>query len=179
MATAIFGGGCFWCTEAVFETVTGVTAVESGYAGGHVVNPTYEQVCGKRTGHAEVLKIEFDESKINYRELVLIHFATHDPTTPNAQGNDVGPQYRSAIFTLNDEQKATAESVVAELTAQKLFSAPIVTEITPFTNYYPAEAYHQGYYRANSGQSYCAYVITPKLAKFRKQFAGKLASGGE
>jgi len=173
MATAMFGGGCFWCTEAVFETVKGVSAVESGYAGGHVVNPTYEQVCGKKTGHAEVIKIEFDEAVISYRDLCLIHFATHDPTTPDAQGNDVGPQYRSVIIALTDGQKTTAEAVVSELTTQNLFGRPIVTVIAPFTNYYPAEAYHQGYYRANAGQSYCAYVITPKLAKFRKQFAGK------
>jgi len=176
MATAIFGGGCFWCTEAVFEAVIGVTAVESGYAGGHVVDPTYEQVCGKRTGHAEVVKIEFDEAKIGYADLCRIFFATHDPTTPNAQGNDEGPQYRSIIFTLSDEQKAAVQAVVSDLTAANVFGVPIVTIVSPFTNYYPAEVYHQGYYRANSGQSYCTYVITPKLAKFRKQFAGKFAA---
>lgn len=171
---ATVGGGCFWCTESVFELVRGVDTVVSGYAGGHVVNPSYEQVCGKQTGHAEVVQITFDPAELSYADLLRIFFATHDPTTRNRQGNDTGPQYRSAIFTHSDEQKRVAESVLAELTVAGTFPAPIVTEVAPFTNFYPAEDYHQGYFRDNPHQPYCSFVIDPKVTKFRKQFADRL-----
>ncbi len=173
---ATFGGGCFWCTEAVFEQLQGVESVVSGYAGGHVVNPTYEQVCAKTTGHAEIVQITFDPSIIRYRELVEIFLATHDPTTLNRQGNDSGPQYRSAIYYHSDEQKAVAEAVIQEWTTAQYFPDPIVTEVTALTNFYPAEQYHQGYYRGNGYQPYCAFVVAPKVAKFRKQYRTKLKS---
>jgi peptide-methionine (S)-S-oxide reductase len=168
---ATFGGGCFWCTEAVFEQVRGVSSVVSGYAGGHVPNPTYEAVCGKKTGHAEVVQITFDPSVISYHDLLTIFFGTHDPTTPNRQGADVGPQYRSAIFFHDAEQEKVAKELIAELNAEGIFGAPIVTEVVPLSNYYPAEDYHQGYYRANPMQGYCQAVVGPKAAKFRKLFA--------
>jgi len=168
---ATFGGGCFWCTEAIFDNVRGVEKVVSGYAGGHVVNPSYELVCGKKTGHAEVVQITFDPAVIPYAELLAIHFATHDPTTLNRQGNDSGPQYRSAIFTHSSEQEHTAREVIAEVNQAGIFSSPIVTEVTPFTNFYAAEDYHQGYFRNNADQQYCSFLIGPKVAKFRKQFA--------
>lgn len=171
---ATLGGGCFWCTEAVFEQLNGVSRVESGYAGGHVVNPSYEEVCGKKTGHAEVIQVHFDPAVISYRELVEIFLATHDPTTPNRQGHDVGPQYRSVIYTHSDDQATTAKAVIAQFEADKVYGSPIVTEVAPLPNYYPAEAYHQGYYRANPNQSYCAAVAAPKVAKLRKLFAAKL-----
>ncbi len=168
---ATFGGGCFWCTEAVFEDAKGVATVTSGYAGGHVVNPSYEAVCGKKTGHAEVIRIEFDPSAISYRELLGIHFATHDPTTPNRQGNDVGPQYRSVIFFHSPEQELTAKAVIQELDAEGVFPNPIVTEVAAMPEFYPAEDYHQAYYRQNPMQPYCAFVTGPKVAKFREKFA--------
>ena len=168
---ATLGGGCFWCTEAVFELVRGVNQVVSGYAGGHVEHPSYEQVCGKQTGHAEVVQIHFNPTVISYRDLLLIFFATHDPTTPNRQGNDVGPQYRSVIYTHSAEQQQIAQDVIAELTQQGLFAGPIVTEVAPFLNFYPAEGYHQEYFRNNPGNPYCGFVINPKVTKFRKQFA--------
>lgn len=171
---ATVGGGCFWCTESVFTLVRGVESVVSGYAGGHVVNPSYEQVCGKQTGHAEVVQITFDPAALSYRDVLQIFFATHDPTTPNRQGNDIGPQYRSVIFTHSDEQKRDAEAVIAELSATGIFSGPIITEVTGFTNFYPAEDYHQGYFRDNPNQPYCHFVIDPKVTKFRKQFADRL-----
>ncbi len=171
---ATFGGGCFWCTEAVFEQLQGVESVVSGYAGGHVVNPTYEQVCAKTTGHAEVVQITFDPRTISYRELVEIFLATHDPTTLNRQGNDSGPQYRSAIFYHSDAQKTVAQAVIQEWTTAKYFLDPFVTEVTALTTFYPAEQYHQGYYRGNGDQPYCAFVVTPKVAKFRKQYAKNL-----
>ncbi len=171
---ATFGGGCFWCTEAVFEQVRGVSRVESGYAGGHVVDPTYEQICGKATGHAEVIRITFDPAEVAYRDLVDIFLATHDPTTLNRQGNDVGPQYRSVIYAHYDAQAAAAREAIRAVDAAGTYPAPVVTAVEPLTNYYPAEAYHQGYYRANPNQSYCAYVVSPKVAKLRKQFAAKL-----
>jgi peptide-methionine (S)-S-oxide reductase len=173
-SVATLGGGCFWCLEAVFEQLRGVESVVSGYSGGHVPNPTYEQVCGKTTGHAEVVQVTFDPAAVSYREVLEVFFATHDPTTLNRQGNDVGPQYRSAIFYHSDAQREAAELLVRELTAEKVFPNPIVTEVTPFTAFYPAEAYHQGYFRANPTQSYCGYVVAPKVAKFRKRFAAKL-----
>ncbi len=168
---ATFGGGCFWCTEAVFEGAKGVDKVVSGYAGGHVVDPTYEAVCGKKTGHAEVIQITFDPAIISYRDLLNIHFATHDPTTPNRQGNDIGPQYRSVIFFHSPEQERTAKEAIVELNAEGIFSNPIVTEVAALPEFYPAEDYHQGYYRRNPQQPYCSFVTGPKVAKFREKFA--------
>ena len=168
------GGGCFWCTEAVFEQVDGVSSVVSGYAGGHVPNPSYEAVCTGTTGHAEVVQVAFDPERISYVEVLEIFFATHDPTTLNKQGNDKGPQYRSIILTHSPSQAADAESVIGELTTERLFDAPIVTEIRPLETFYSAEAHHQHYYQRNVEQSYCNFVITPKLAKFRTKFADRL-----
>ena len=172
--TATLGGGCFWCLEAVYLDVDGVTGVESGYAGGQVRNPSYEQVCGGDTGHAEVVKVEFDADRITYREILQIFFSIHDPTTLNRQGNDVGTQYRSVIFTHSDEQAATARALVAELEAQRLFDAPIVTQVQPVPEYWPGEAYHQRYYARNPYQGYCMMIVGPKVAKFRKQFKHRL-----
>lgn len=174
LQTATFGGGCFWCTEAVFLELRGVQHVESGYAGGHVANPTYEQVCTKKTGHAEVIQISYDPDVISYEDLLEIFFQTHDPTTKDRQGNDVGPQYRSAIFYHNDQQKNAAESFMARLNESGAFPAPIVTELTEINNYYPAENYHQDYLANNPSNPYCAMVVRPKVDKFRKQFASKL-----
>ncbi len=174
LQTATFGGGCFWCTEAVFLELRGVNHVESGYAGGHVANPTYEQVCTKTTGHAEVIQISFDPGQISYEDLLEIFFQTHDPTTKDQQGNDVGPQYRSAVFYHDDQQKAAAESFIAKLNESGAFPAPIVTEVTEINNYYPAENYHQDYLANNPGNPYCAMVVRPKVDKFRKQFGDKL-----
>lgn len=174
LQTATFGGGCFWCTEAVFLELRGVQHVESGYAGGHVANPTYEQVCTKKTGHAEVIQISYDPDVISYEDLLEIFFQTHDPTTKDRQGNDVGPQYRSAIFYHNDQQKNAAESFMARLNESGAFPAPIVTELTEINNYYPAENYHQDYLANNPSNPYCAMVVRPKVDKFRKQFAEKL-----
>jgi peptide-methionine (S)-S-oxide reductase len=171
---ATLGGGCFWCTEAVFERVKGVSQVVSGYTGGHVENPTYEEVCEKTTGHAEVVQITFDPAVVSYRQLLEIHFATHDPTTPNRQGADAGPQYRSAVFTHSDEQTRVAGEVITELNAS-VFGGKVVTEVTPAVVFYPAEGYHQGFYRNNPMQGYCMAVVSPKVAKFRKQFADLLA----
>jgi peptide-methionine (S)-S-oxide reductase len=172
--TATLGGGCFWCLEAVFDEVRGVEDVVSGYSGGFVVNPTYRQVCDGRTGHAEVVRVEFDPAVITFREILEIFFGIHDPTTLNRQGADVGPQYRSAIFYHSPEQKATAQAVVAELNAARVFDKPIVTEVTAATKFYPAEDYHQEYFRKNPYQPYCQAVVSPKVAKLRKSFAAKL-----
>jgi len=175
MEVATFGAGCFWCVEAVFQRVEGVEKVVSGYTGGHVVNPTYEQVCDKTTGHAEVTQITFDPAKVSFAELLEIFWKTHDPTTLNRQGNDEGPQYRSAIYYHSEQQKTAAEKYKQELTAAQIWSNPIVTEIAPLTTFYPAEAYHQDYYNQNASKnSYCSFVITPKLDKFRKVFKDKL-----
>ncbi len=174
LETAYFGEGCFWCTEAFFQRIEGVVSVRSGYGGGHVINPTYEQVCDKTTGHAEVTKIEYDPTKVTFDELLEVFWKTHDPTTKNKQGNDVGPQYRSVIFYLNDEQKQKALLYKAELEKSKAFDNPIVTEIEPFSNYYPAENYHQNYYNDNTTQGYCYFVVRPKLEKFEKVFKNKL-----
>ena len=171
---ATLGGGCFWCVEAVYLEVDGVVSVESGYAGGHVPDPTYEQVCDGTTGHAEVVRVEFDPSRISYRDILGIFFATHDPTTRNRQGNDVGPQYRSVIYTHSDEQQRVARAFVDELAAQGVFGRPIVTEIEPLPDYYPAEPYHQRYFEKHPGQGYCMMVVAPKVAKFRKQFTSRL-----
>lgn len=172
--TATFGAGCFWCTEAVFQELKGVLKVTSGYSGGHVANPTYEQVCEKTTGHAEVTQIVFDPTVISFDELLEVFWKTHDPTTPNRQGNDVGPQYRSAIFYHNAEQRKKAEQYKEELDKSGAFSAPIVTEISAFRNFYAAEEYHQNFYTNNPNYGYCAYVIRPKLDKFEKVFKDKL-----
>ena len=172
--TATVGGGCFWCVEAVFEQLQGVESVASGYSGGHVPNPTYEQVCGKKTGHAEVVQVTFDPAVISYRELLEVFFATHDPTTPNQQGNDVGPQYRSVVYTHSDDQRRTAEEVIAGLNAERAFPNPVVTEVAPAGEFFPAEEYHQGYYRGNPYQPYCQFVVAPKAAKTRKLFASRL-----
>lgn len=168
------GNGCFWCTEAIFQQVKGVTKVTSGYSGGHVVNPTYEEVCGKETGHAEVLQVEFNPEEISVDELLEIFWQTHDPTTLNRQGNDVGPQYRSVIFYHNDNQKSRAEYFKQKLDESKSFPGPIVTAIEPFKNFYAAENYHQDYYNRNGSQPYCYFVIRPKLEKFEKVFKDKI-----
>lgn len=168
------GGGCFWCLEAVFVRVKGVTDVESGYSNGHVVKPSYRQVCSGNTGHAEVVKVTFKTSEITLKEILDIFFVIHDPTTPNCQGNDVGTQYRSGIYYHTPEQKTVAEAVIAELTQSKQFSGPIVTEVLPVSSYSAAEDYHQDYYANNPGQGYCKAVVGPKVAKFRKHFASKL-----
>ncbi|KRH98462.1 peptide-methionine (S)-S-oxide reductase MsrA [Curvibacter sp. PAE-UM] len=167
----VLGGGCFWCTEAVFDRVRGVLDVESGYSNGHVQQPSYEQVCSGHTGHNEVVRLVYDPAQVSVRQLLGIFFATHDPTTPNRQGNDVGTQYRSAIYTTRPEQEQAARELIAELEQAKLFGAPIVTEVLPLANYWPAEAYHQDYYQQHPDQGYCAYVVGPKVAKFRKQFS--------
>lgn len=171
---ATLGGGCFWCLEAVFEQLRGVERVVSGYAGGQVDQPTYRQVCDGTTGHAEVVQVTFDPAAISYQQLLQVFFATHDPTTLNRQGADVGTQYRSAIFYHSPEQQAAAEAVIAELTAQNIWPGKIVTQVVPLERFYPAEDYHQGYYRDNPVQGYCQVVISPKVAKFRQQFAGLL-----
>jgi peptide-methionine (S)-S-oxide reductase len=174
LETATFGAGCFWCVEAVFQRLEGVHQVVSGYSGGHVENPTYKEVCGKNTGHAEVCQIAYDPSKISFEELLEVFWKTHDPTTPNQQGNDVGPQYRSAIFYHDERQKALAEKYKKELDASGAFDAPIVTEIAPFKNFYKAEDYHQNYFNENPTQGYCAFIIKPKVEKFEKVFKNKL-----
>lgn len=174
MDTATFGNGCFWCTEAIFQQLNGVQKVESGYSGGHVENPTYEQVCEKNTGHAEVCRIVFDPSKITFDELLEVFWQTHDPTTLNRQGNDVGPQYRSVIFYHNEEQRSKAEHYKAELDKSGAFDNPIVTAVEPLTNYYPAENYHQNYFKNNPNQPYCYFVVRPKVEKFQKAFAKKI-----
>jgi peptide-methionine (S)-S-oxide reductase len=174
LETAVFGGGCFWCLEAVFQRLPGVRSVESGYMGGRVENPTYKQVCTGTTGHAEVVRVSFDPSQISYRELLAVFFAIHDPTTRDRQGNDVGTQYRSVIFYNSDEQRREAEEVIAELTAAREFSAPIVTAVEPAVAFFVAEDYHQNYFNENSQQPYCQFIIAPKLEKFRKAFAEKL-----
>lgn len=166
------GGGCFWCTEAVFEQVQGVQAVESGYCNGHFPNPSYEQVCTGQTGHAEVVRVEFDDALIALRDILAIFFATHDPTTPNRQGHDVGPQYRSGIYVSDEEQAEVAHAVVAEV--QQALGGRVVTEVVPLSGYSRAEGYHQHYYARNPYQGYCAAVISPKLAKFRQVFAQRL-----
>jgi peptide-methionine (S)-S-oxide reductase len=157
----------------------GVERVVSGYAGGHVPNPTYEQVCAKNTGHAEVTQVTFDPSRVSYREILEVFFSIHDPTTPNRQGNDVGPQYRSIILTHDDEQARVAREIIAELMAEKAFDAPIVTEVEPLTTFYPAETYHQNYYREHRMQPYCVFVVSPKVAKFRKKFAERVKRSAE
>lgn len=167
---ATLAGGCFWCLEAVFDQLKGVHSVISGYAGGHIPDPTYTQVCTGTTGHAEVVQVEFDPTVISFRDLLNVFFAIHDPTTLNRQGADIGTQYRSAIFYHTSEQKELAEEVVADLTHQQIWDSPIVTEIEPLDKFYPAEDYHQEYFANNPNQPYCQAVVAPKVAKFRKQF---------
>jgi peptide-methionine (S)-S-oxide reductase len=171
---ATLAGGCFWCLEAAFELLRGVERVASGYAGGQVANPTYQQVCTGATGHAEVVQVTFDPAVISYRELLEVFFAVHDPTQLNRQGADVGTQYRSAIFYHSPEQKQAAEEAIAELTREGVYDRPIVTQVVPLETFYQAEGYHQGYYRANPGQPYCLAVVSPKVAKVRQKFARKL-----
>ncbi|SDO69354.1 peptide-methionine (S)-S-oxide reductase [Ralstonia sp. 25mfcol4.1] len=171
---ATLGGGCFWCLEAVFQQVDGVRAVESGYTGGHIHNPTYRQVCEGDTGHAEVVRVTFDPATITFREILEIFFSIHDPTQLNRQGNDVGPQYRSIIFTHSEAQRAVAEYVIGELVANKVFDAPIVTQLEPEQPYWRAEMSHQNYYQEHPAQGYCAFVITPKLAQFRRDYSHRM-----
>lgn len=171
---ATLGGGCFWCLEAVYDEAQGVLDVVSGYSGGHLQAPSYELVCSGATGHAEVVQITFDPAVITFRELLEVFFTIHDPTTLNRQGADVGSQYRSVIFYHSAEQKAVAEQVIAELHAARLWSNPIVTEVTAFQAFYPAEAYHQEYFARNPHQGYCQFVVAPKVAKFRKKYLAKL-----
>jgi peptide-methionine (S)-S-oxide reductase len=171
---ATFGAGCFWCVEAIFQRLDGVLKVTSGYAGGQVESPTYQQVCSGTTGHAEVCQVRYDPEKISYADLLAVFFHVHDPTTPNRQGADVGTQYRSAIFFHDDEQKVLAEKAIREVDAAKLYHSPVVTEIVAYERFFPAEGYHQGYFDQNPDQGYCRLVIRPKIEKFQKLFAEKL-----
>jgi len=170
-ASITLGGGCFWCTEAVFDRVRGVTDVQSGYSNGHAPNPSYEQVCSGDTGHAEVVRVRFDPSVIGLREILEIFFATHDPTQRNRQGNDVGTQYRSGIYFTTPAQEEVADDIIREMSQDKLFGAPVVTEVLPLANYWPAEDYHQDFFEKNPYQGYCMAVAAPKVAKFRKTFS--------
>ena len=170
LQTATLAGGCFWCLEAVYDEIKGVHSVESGYAGGHVDNPTYRAVCGGDTGHAEVVQVNFDPNIVSYRDLLNVFFAIHDPTTLNPQGADVGTQYRSAIFYHDEEQKKIAEELIKDLNAQKIWDKPIVTQVEKLDKFYMAEDYHQEYYASNPYQPYCMAVVTPKVSKFRKHF---------
>ena len=176
MATerAVLGGGCFWCLEPVFTSLRGVSKSVSGYAGGSVANPTYEQVCGKRTGHAEVVELEFDPEQISYADILRVFFTMHDPTTPNQQGNDVGPQYRSIVLTVNDQQAQTAAAVRDEIAQSGVWGRPLVTEIVPLTTFWRAEDEHQDYWARNPWSGYCRAMIPPKVAKLRKLFATQL-----
>jgi peptide-methionine (S)-S-oxide reductase len=171
---ATLAGGCFWCLDAVFRGLKGVEQVVSGYAGGNIPNPSYEAVCTGRTGHAEVVQVTFDPAVLSYRDLVEVFFGIHDPTTLNRQGADVGTQYRSAIYFHSPEQEQTAREVIAALEREQVFDSPIVTELAPATEFYPAEEYHQDYFRRNPGQGYCRAVIAPKVAKFRKEHLERL-----
>lgn len=174
LEVATLGGGCFWCTEAVFDRLQGVVDVVSGYSGGRRPNPTYDQVCSGATGHAEVVQVTFDPRVISFREILEVFFTVHDPTTLNRQGADVGTQYRSVIFYHSPEQKATAEQLISELNSEVIWKDPIVTEVSPFTAFFPAEAYHQEYFERNPNQPYCQIVVEPKVAKFRQKFAARL-----
>jgi len=171
---ATLGGGCFWCLEAIYTDLRGVEQVVSGYAGGHVKNPTYEQVCRKDTGHAEVVQMTFDPAVVSYADLLKVFFTIHDPTTLNRQGADVGPQYRSVIFYHSDAQRDSVEKIIAEITAEHIWADPIVTQLEPFEEFFVAEQYHQEYFKRNPYQGYCQVVIAPKVVKFRKSFADQL-----
>ena len=172
--TATLAGGCFWCVEAVFDDLTGVQSVESGYMGGHTLNPTYDDICTGRTGHAEVIRIAFDPALLSYADLLRVFFTIHDPTTLNRQGNDSGTQYRSAIFYHSDAQRQSAQEVIDEVTREGLYRAAIVTEVTAASTFYIAENYHQEYFARNPNQQYCLFVVAPKVAKFRQKFAARL-----
>jgi peptide-methionine (S)-S-oxide reductase len=174
MEQATFGGGCFWCTEAVFQNLKGVSKVVSGYMGGHKENPSYDDICGGDTGHAEIIRIDYDPEQIAFEDLLLVFFKTHDPTTLNRQGNDVGTQYRSVVFYENQEQKIAAENMIDQLDKEMIFDRTIVTEVSPISKFYEAEDYHQNYFNNNPNKGYCAYIIQPKLAKFTKDFWDKL-----
>lgn len=172
--TITLAGGCFWCLEAVYEQMRGVVRVQSGYMGGSVPRPAYQQVCGGRTGHAEVVEVEFDPAVVTVRDVLEVFFAIHDPTTRDRQGSDIGPQYRSAIFYHSEEQRTAAEQIIRELESEHVFAAPIVTEVQPAGDFWPAEDYHNEYFRRNPDQPYCSYVVAPKVSKFRKKFASLL-----
>lgn len=174
LETATLAGGCFWCTEAVFDDLKGVQDVVSGYSGGHKENPTYQEVCSDTTGHAEVVQIKFDPSELSYEDLLRVFFTVHDPTTLNRQGNDIGKSYRSAIFYHNDEQKQAAEKIIGEITKEGIYDNPIVTEVAAFDKFWPAEDYHNEYFTNNPNQPYCAAVVAPKVAKFRQKFADRV-----
>lgn len=174
METATLAAGCFWCVEAIFDDLRGVEDVVSGYSGGHTENPTYQEVCSETTGHAEVVQIKFDPNELSYRDLLRVYFTVHDPTQMNRQGNDVGTSYRSAIFYHSEEQKLIAEEVIKEITDEGIYDAPIVTEVTAFDKFWPAENYHQEYFTNNPSQPYCAAVVAPKVAKFRQKYASRL-----
>jgi len=175
MESVILGGGCFWCTEAIFKRVKGIIDVQPGYSGGSVVSPTYEQICNEETGHAEVIKVDYDPQKISYSDILDIFFATHDPTTINRQGNDVGTQYRSVIFYTNDEQKAQTETKIQELNNIKAFTSPIVTTVESAKEFYPAEEYHKNYFERNPNAGYCRIIIDPKVRKLLEKFPEKVA----
>ena len=177
-ACATLAGGCFWCLEAVYVELQGVGKVVSGYAGGAIPNPSYEQICSGSTGHAEVVQIAYDPGVLTYEDILGVFFTIHDPTTLNRQGNDVGTQYRSAIFYHDEEQKAAAEKAISDMTQAGIWSRPIVTEVVPLTDFYPAEAYHQDYFKNNPYQPYCQVVVAPKVAKFRKQYFSRLKKQG-
>ena len=174
LETATLAAGCFWCVEAVFDDLRGVEDVVSGYSGGHTENPTYQEVCSETTGHAEVVNVVFNPEEISYADILRVFFAVHDPTTLNRQGNDIGTSYRSAIFYHSDEQKRTAEEIIKEVSDAEVYDNPIVTEVKAFDKFYPAENYHQEYFANNPTQPYCAAVVAPKVAKFRKQFVSRL-----
>ncbi|MGH9946491.1 MAG: peptide-methionine (S)-S-oxide reductase MsrA [Pyrinomonadaceae bacterium] len=172
--TATLAAGCFWCVEAVFDDLVGVKDVVSGYSGGHKDNPTYREVCSETTGHAEVVQVEFDPAELSYEDLLRVYFTVHDPTQLNRQGNDIGSSYRSAIFYHSDAQRDSAQKIIEEITNEGIYDAPIVTEVTEFNKFWPAENYHQEYFANNPNQPYCAAVVAPKVAKFRKKFADRL-----
>ncbi len=174
LETATLAAGCFWCVEAVFDDLRGVDDVVSGYSGGHTEYPTYQEVCSETTGHAEVVQIKFDSGELSFEDLLRVYFTVHDPTQLNRQGNDVGTSYRSAIFYDSDAQRESAEKIINEITAEGIYDDPIVTEVTPFDKFWPAENYHQEYFANNPNQPYCAAVVAPKVAKFRKKFADRL-----
>lgn len=174
LETATLAAGCFWCVEAVFDDLQGVEDVVSGYSGGHKDNPTYKEVCSETTGHAEVVQIKFDPEVLSFADLLRVYFTVHDPTQLNRQGNDIGTSYRSAIFYHSEEQRQTADAVIAEITAEDIYDKPIVTEVTAFDKFWPAEDYHQEYFANNPSQPYCAAVVAPKVAKFRQKFVSRL-----
>lgn len=176
MEAATLAAGCFWCVEAIFDDLKGVEDVVSGYSGGHTENPTYKEVCSETTGHAEVIQITFDPSQLSFKELLQVFFTVHDPTTLNRQGGDVGTSYRSAVFYHSDEQRRVADEVIAEINAEGIFDNPIVTEVTAFDKFWPAEGYHQEYFANNPNRPYCAAVVAPKVAKFRQKFLSRLKS---